>query len=131
MGICHLQHRITTGLYVGRIFSPKLNSRYAKQSEHLGGGWGRAWRNETRGVIYSLTVTFYVFILLSILAVANKLPNNNINLSLYKNVNFITTTTVGVQFDIRNLLNSWALAAIIFMLKTNYYFLNFTTKKME
>ena len=129
MGVCHLQHRILTGLFAGRICSPRLNSKYSQKTEHMKmkEAWGNIFGKETRRIIYSFTITFYLFIIFFLLAVANKLSFDQS--SICKDINFIRKLTKSVLFDNRSLINCNVLAAIVYVAKINWYFLKFTTKK--
>ena len=72
MGICYLQHRITTGIHVGRILSTGCHSRYALNVEHnLSDTLGEVFNDGCRTIYYMITL--YLFIMISISSAASNL----------------------------------------------------------
>ena len=118
MGICYLQHRIVTGRFQSNILKPKTPCRLKCSSIS---------NDDVRHVLYTVTITVYVYLVCIILAVAAELFNKNIP-QIQNNVNFTQMNTICVQFEIRSLLNSWVLIIISMLVKSKFTIISYITK---
>ena len=126
MGICYLQHRITTGLHVGRILSTGCHSRYTQNVEHnLSDTFGSVFKDGYRMIFYTLLITLYLFILISIFSVASNLNFVN-DASL--NQNFVQVLTKCTKFKKCDMTNMWVLIILVFVSKLNFPLLKLATK---
>ena len=119
MGVCYLQHRSVTGTY--NSSTPQLQSSKVKTSN--------LQKGDVRCVLYTLIIIVYAYLVCMILAVAAELLNKDIP-HTYKNVNFIQSSTIGVHFEIRMLINSWVFIIVSMLLKFNFPVVCYITKSL-
>ena len=121
MGVCHLQHRIVTGLHaVNGLSFAGFHSRYIqKVGPDLSEILKETLKNNVRSTLYSLTVMLYAFILISVITVATNLTFKDIPKSMINN--YIQVQTSCVQFNNRTFLNIQTITILIYATRLNYY----------
>ena len=118
MGVCHLQHRIVTGLHAGGNSSPDCHSRYTQRivagiSECL----GVMLQHNIRSSLYSFIVMIYAFLLVSVISVASNLNFTGLsNDYSYVHPQFDTKS---VLFINRYFVNTQTFAIILFATHLN------------
>ena len=98
MGVCYLQHRTVTGLFANKtkqsLQSSSIRRLEDKDSQDINTRMGEGIRSLT----YSLILTLYILLLITIVIVANVLPMSKGDQDITKDINFISFSTTGVHF---------------------------------
>ena len=120
MGVCYLQHRIVTGLHANKI--PSSGSSRMKNYHHFcnrdnEGDDCEKWKTEIRNNAKYLFLAVYVFLIITLLTVAQNLRISLINSTKIMHIkcNFISVTTAGTHFGIRHLTSCWVLIIICYL----------------
>ena len=126
MGVCYLQHRNVTGLFANSAKYAVQSQKSKKISEEDNEAYNVHLRNGIQRLIYSLILALYVLLLISIVTVANLLPQSDFIHRITKDVNFIHTSTIGTHFGIRKLTSCFVLTIIIYLTRNKKDILGLT-----
>ena len=115
MGVCYLQHRITTGLF---------SSKFANSRDVLAGTCSSpglmndlGWKTSILRFVYLSIIAIYALLLLSIIFVANSLDcGDNEHHCAYK-TNFLRKSTLGNEPNNRQLLSCWTITILFYLLR--------------
>ena len=124
MGVCYLQHRTVTGLFANKtkqsLQSSSIRRLEDKDAQDINTRMGEGIRSLT----YSLILTLYILLLITIVTVANVLPMSKGDQDVTKDINFISLSSTGVHFGTRQLTSCWVLVIIAYLsrsMKTTFF----------
>ena len=117
MGVCYLQHRAVTGLFANKAKQPSQSPNIQKNllGDKDTQDANARIRDGIKSFTYSLILALYILLLITILTVAKVLPTPKSDQDITKNINFISTSTIGAQFGIRQLTSCWVLIIIAYL----------------
>ena len=124
MGVCYLQHRIVTGLHANKV--PSSESSHMKHyhqccnRDNEGDDW-EVWKTKILRNAKYVFLTFYVFLIITLLTVARNLHKSFIHHAKIMHIKckFISVTTAGTHFGIRHLTSCWVLIIISYLARCN------------
>ena len=115
MGVCYLQHRTVTGLFANKAKQSLQSSSIRRLEDKDAQNINTRMKEGIRSLTYSLILTLYILLLITIVTVANVLPMSKGDQDVTKDINFISLSSTGVHFGTRQLTSCWVLVIIAYL----------------